>query len=146
MTAPLKVYTGTHDDDAEHFARLKRCKWGAWKFLLAGEWSASPFHQGRHRFYVASTRDRRYWALLTRGFPKRIIAVAQVETEVRLEKVAGEMLRIVKKRDGDYIDLVHSFGDIDVQQLWIAYTGQEDMPTLKAVLEALHRPMDKGQQ
>tara|TARA_R110002073_G_scaffold277529_1_gene441414 strand:- start:73 stop:384 length:312 start_codon:yes stop_codon:yes gene_type:complete len=80
-------------------------------------------HQGDQRFFIASTPDQRYWALKSMGFPTRIIAIAQVNSEVYLEKIAGQMMRAVADQDGDYIDMIHDFGNVDIDLLWGTYTA-----------------------
>ncbi len=49
---PPVILTYLQDADAKQFARLKRKKWVGWKFLVRGEWSQSPFHQGYTSFFV----------------------------------------------------------------------------------------------
>jgi hypothetical protein len=119
----IRIYTYVCEKDAEEFARLKKQKWGQWDFLVSGEWSQSPYHQGNHRFFIASTPDHGYWALKSTGFPTRIIAIARVQGDLCLEKIAGQMMRAVADLDGDCIEMVHKFGNIDRGLLWDTYTA-----------------------
>lgn len=101
----------------------KKSKWGQWDFLISGEWSESPHHQGDHRFFIASTPDHRYWALKSIRFPTRIIAIAQVNGDVCLKKIAGQMMRAVADQDGDYIDMIHDMRNMNLDLLWDTHTS-----------------------
>jgi len=117
----VTIYTKA---DEERFLRLKRRTSGKWTFLVSGEWSQSPYHQGNISFYIRSSDDNRYWALMSGGFPRRIIAVADAPEDTRLEIAGGEMMRMVRAQDGDYIDLVHESGDIDFEAFWKTYKAK----------------------
>lgn len=122
----MNIYTSYAAGHSEHFLRLKRRTSGDWRFLISGEWSQSPYHQGNHRFYIRSSKDKQYWALLSIGFPNRIIAVAHTPVPTTLEAVAANMMRMVRQHHGDYIDLVHENGDIDGSLLWKLYRAQSN--------------------
>ena len=62
------IYTNIGAYDATEFARLKKRRSEHWDFLISGEWSESPHHEGDHRFFIASTPDHRCWALKSTGF------------------------------------------------------------------------------
>jgi hypothetical protein len=125
----VKIYTCYSREDTSAFKRLKRKKWTGWKFLFSGEWAESPMNQGRCKFYITSTLNKQYWAIMEWGFPKRIIAVAQVQNNRAIEHIAAEMLSDVRRLGGDYIDLVHQHGDIDIEQCWHLYTRPETRNT-----------------
>ena len=109
----IRIVTAYDDGAEEEFARLKRKKWHSWHFVVAGEWSESPFHQGKEKFGVRATADRRFWSLLNVSFPTRIVAVAEVDREVSVEEMAAELMWAVKEKGGPYIDGVHDYGEID---------------------------------
>lgn len=99
---------------------MKRKKWTGWRFLAQGEWSESPFHQGNETFNYTFTEDRRFWALMQRAFPCRILAVAEVEPAQGAEEVLGQMLKTLMNQGGPYIDVVHSHEEdaLDFEELW----------------------------
>ena len=102
----MKIYTFLDEASRSIFERIKRKKKVGWKFLVAGEWSQSPMHQGKTSFYYSHTSDRKFWALLERNFPIRIVAVAEVGPDAVSESVLGEMFRAVREDGGSYIDIV----------------------------------------
>lgn len=109
----IRIVTAYDEGAEKEFARLKRKKWHSSQFIAAGEWSESPFHQGREKFGVRATADRKFWALLNISFPTRIVAVAEVDGDVSVEELAAEMMWAVEEKDGPYIDGFHDFGEID---------------------------------
>ena len=58
------VVTAFDEEARDEFRRLKRTKWASWELVVAGGWSQSPYHQGKQKFAVRSTADRRTRALL----------------------------------------------------------------------------------
>ena len=144
----MKIYTYISSDGAV-FRRLKRKKWASWKFLVSGEWSESPMHQGNCYFYVSYTSDKRYWAVLNRGFPKRIVALAEVNDGSILEEIAAKMLAKVREDDGEYISLMHRHGDINVKRFWSLYRERpkEKQETKEPLIEVDTRipPLDDFQ-
>ena len=48
-----------------------------------------------------------------------------VNDDVCLEKIAGHMMRAVANQDGDYIDMVHDTGNVNLDLLWDTYTDVE---------------------
>lgn len=123
-TSSIRIYTYVCGKDADEFARLEKRKWGQWEFLISGEWSQSPCNQGNLRFFIASTPDHGYWALKRTGFPPRIIAIARVQGDLCLERIAGQMMRAVADPHGDCIEMVHKFGKGDMGLLWDAYAAE----------------------
>ena len=102
----MRIYTFLDEASRDSFERIKRKKKVRWKFLVSGEWSQSPMHHGRTSFFYSYTSDRRFWAILEQGFPKRIVAVAEVDPKCTAESVLGEMLRAVREDGGSYVDIV----------------------------------------
>ena len=58
-----RVVTAFDEEARNEFQRLKRRKWASWELVVAGEWSQSPDHEGKQKFAVRSTADRRTRAL-----------------------------------------------------------------------------------
>lgn len=114
----IRIVTAYDGQGSDELRRLKRRRWGSWDFVVAGEWSQSPYHQGKQKFAVRGTADRRTWALLDVFFPVRIVAVAVADRELSVEEAAGEMMWAVREKDGPYVDGVHDYGDVDPVALW----------------------------
>ena len=117
----LELYTCRETDERRSFRRLSRRASGDWQFLVSGEWSQSPYHQGNCKFYLRSSEDRQYWALLSVGFPNRIIAVARTMQGIAVELVGARMLQASQLAGGDYIDMVDDHGEIDADSFWALY-------------------------
>jgi hypothetical protein len=117
----MDIYTCYVQQQSEQFSRIKRRTSGKWTFLMSGEWSQSPYHQGNQRFYIRNSPDKRYWALLSSGFPKRIIAVAHTPEPREIEEVTAKMMGACKRAGGDYIDLINDSGDLDARKFWNYY-------------------------
>jgi hypothetical protein len=119
----MRIYTVFDEASRSAFDRIKRKKKSGWKFLVAGEWGQSPMHSGNVTFLYSHTDDQRFWALLERGFPKRIVAVADAGPSCVAESVIGEMLRAVREGGGSYIGGVNSATDedIDFEDVWDIY-------------------------
>jgi hypothetical protein len=109
----IRIVTAYDEGAGNELARLRRKKWYSWDFVVAGEWSESPFHEGKEKFGVRATADQRFWSLVNVSFPTRIVAVAEVDREVSVEEIAAEMMSAVKEKGGPYIDGVHDYGEID---------------------------------
>ena len=123
----MEIYTNSALKPGDStFEKMKRKKWTGWNFLVSGEWAESPMNQGNHYFYIANTSDKRYWAILNKKFPKRIIAVAYVENDTPIEEIAAQMLIRVREEGGDYILLEHRHGDIDFKKFWSLYRSQRE--------------------
>jgi hypothetical protein len=122
----VEIYTSYVPEQARACRRLgRRSAEGQWIFLISGEWSQSPYHQGDIKFFVRSSRAEKHWALLVSGFPRRIVATAFTPEPAQLEVVAAAMMRAVKQADGEYIDLVEDYGDdVDGAVLWRLYRGR----------------------
>jgi len=103
------------------FQQLKRKTNGSWTFLLSGEWSQTPYHQGNVKFYVRSSNSNQNWAILSSGFPKRIVVAATFKQSTSVEVASGIMLQTLRKRGGEYFDYVHDVGEIEYQEFWEAY-------------------------
>lgn len=111
----IRIVTAYDNGAADEFARLRKKRWFSRDFVVAGEWSESPFHQGKEKFAVGATADRKFWALLNVSFPTRIVAVAEVDQDVSVEEIAAEMMRAVEEKGGPYIEGVHDWGEIDAE-------------------------------
>ena len=72
------------------------------KALISGEWSETPFNQGKVKFLISHSDDKRAWALLDVSFPNRIIAVAESSSPMTVEEVGALMLRQVQETGGPY--------------------------------------------
>ena len=106
------------------FEQVKRKKRGKWSLLVSGEYCPTMFGGGYNsHFQIASTKDQKYWAILSVRFPKRIIATGKVNCDLPLEEIAGRMLRAVRTKGGESIDSAHEFGDIvsDPELFWKHY-------------------------
>jgi hypothetical protein len=114
-------------DPEGKFSRLKRKKWCGWSFLMSGEWSQTPIHQGNTNFFIAHTADERNWALLHKSFPPKIVAVAEVNSAVSKEEVAALMMRRLADQDGPYIESPHDYGEIDSERFWQIYDSAGDV-------------------
>jgi len=114
------ILTYLQDADARQFARLKRRKWVGWKFLVRGEWSQSPFHQGYTSFFVTRSKDKTCWALLEQTFPRRIVAIAQTCADLSLEEISAAMMHKLASQGGPFIESPHEHGDINSKKLWAA--------------------------
>lgn len=122
----MDVRTAYQEKDRGDFEHYKRRSKGKWEFLASGEWSQSPYHQGKHSFHIRCDSSRRYWALLSVGFPNRIIATAHTLDQQAVEAVAVAMLRAVRREDGgDYINTLDSTGRIDRTLFWSGYRAKE---------------------
>jgi len=120
-SSPIFVLTHMQAAGGEDFSRLKRKKWCGWQFLISGEWSQTPWNQGKNSFFISHTKDKRYWALLDRGFPRRIVAVARVTEALPIEEIAAAMMYRLASHGGEYIELPYDYGDIDPVALWTKY-------------------------
>lgn len=109
------------DMDTTLFNHMKRNISGPWNFLLSGEWSQSPYHQGKVEFHYRNTKDLRNWAILSIGFPKRIAVVATFDEPTELEKACSILLKTLKRRGGEYFDCIDDTGDFDYDQFEEAY-------------------------
>lgn len=128
----LKVHTYCRKEDATDLARIKRTRWQPWVFIVAGEWSQSPVNDGNVWFAAAASADRRRWALMSRGFPTRIAAVAEVDHDLAVEDAAGAMLRRLREDGGEYFDGVHHQNDdLDLDRLTAVYRGKAEVSDRK---------------
>lgn len=108
-------------EDKKLFRSLKAKTSGRWTFLVSGEWSQSPYHQGDLTFLIRRSVDKRSWTVLRSGFQKKIVAAARFDEPASIEFAGSSMLRLLREQDGEYIDYVEEFGDIDKKQFWSAY-------------------------
>lgn len=122
----IRIVTAYDGQESDELRRLKRRKWASWDFVVAGEWSQSPYHQGKQKFAVRGTADRRTWALLDVSFPVRIVAVAVADRELSVEEAAGEMMWAVQAKGGPYVEFFDHYGDIDDDALWRFYDAARD--------------------
>ena len=74
------------DKDTTLFDQMKNKTSGAWEFLLSGEWSQSPYHQGKVAFHYRNTNSKKNWAILSIGFPKRIAVAATFNQLTKIEE------------------------------------------------------------
>lgn len=115
----MKIYTARDNPIDSSFERIKRKKKAGWRFLFSGEWSQSATNQGKTTFFYSHTSDRRYWALLERGFPNRIVSVAETDPASSDESILGAMLRAVRLSRGSCIEALDQFtkSGIDVNEI-----------------------------
>jgi hypothetical protein len=101
------------------FNQLRRKKWTGWEFLASGEWDEGWTYEGTTSFYVSCTKDRQYWALLSRRFPVRIVCVVKVNTEepFRLEKIGAMMMAIYRLKGGEYMSIDYTQDNLDLELL-----------------------------
>jgi len=109
------------DENIRLFKKMKKQTSGSWEFLLSGEWSETPYHQGNVRFYYRASEDRCNWAILTEGFPKRIVVAATFDQPTGLEDACAIMLKTLKRKGGECVDLVDDSRDFDEERFWEAY-------------------------
>jgi hypothetical protein len=114
----MRIYTCYADKKLPAFVAGRRKSSNEWRFLFSGEWSDSPYHEGNVTFYIRSSTDKRFWALLSVGFPSRIVAVAETTTSCVMEEVAAQMMRKTKLDGGPYIRHIHRHGEIRVDRFW----------------------------
>lgn len=137
---PIEIYTCYSPDSKKDFETLKRKTAGRkWAFLVSGEWDQSTYHQGRHCFSVRHSADGTHWAILSNGFPNRIVAAARTSGTVGLEIIAARMLRAVRDHDGDAISLSDEHGDIDFASFWKLYREKTEPAWAEIVLPANFR-------
>src|SRR5687768_817169 len=105
----MEVLTCYSETDQNAFRRMVQRSKADWEFLVAGEWSQSPYHAGNANFSIRCSSDRRFWALMYSGFPKRIIAAASASGDEETEFVAAEMMSACKAAGGAYIDSAHEW-------------------------------------
>lgn len=122
----IRIVTAYDAAAADEFARLRRKRWVSRDFVVAGEWSESPFHQGKEKFAVGATADQKFWALLNVSFPTRIVAVAEVDRDVSVEEIAAELMWAVEEKCGPYIDGVHDYGEVDAEAFLKFYAAARE--------------------
>jgi hypothetical protein len=117
----LRTITYLDAGNEREFTRLKRRKWPAWTFLVKGEWDQDMYHGGTTTFDASgpvACRGGYLYALMVRGFPSRIAAVAESMEQVRLEVAAGAMMMALEDAGGEYVEGVIRWGwGIDVELL-----------------------------
>lgn len=94
---------------------------GRWIKLVSGEWSQTPWNQGKRNFCISYSDDKMAWALLSVAFPSRIIAVATSSCPMTVEEAGALMLRQVQRAGGEYIDDLDENGDIDIDRFLSIY-------------------------
>ncbi len=118
----MNIICYTEEDKLSEFKKLKRKKWEAFDFLMDGEWSESPYHEGDVRFYYSSTPNKKNWAIMEIGFPKRIVCVASLESPMDPIEVLARMLLRLDETGGTYIDLLNDGSDdIDYEKIYWLY-------------------------
>lgn len=95
--------------DPEIFDRVKRRKRQRWHFLLSGEWSQSPYHQGDLTFYYSFNTKKNHCAILQTGYPKRIVAIVDQIKKESDTYVLAYLLYMLKKKDDIYVDYLHDY-------------------------------------
>ena len=100
---------------------LRRKDWKNWSFLVEGEWSESPYHQGYNRFAIGNTADRKFYAIKHIDFPEKIVAVAEVDGDEKFEVIAGQMMKKVREAGGPYVGMPDMFGNFDDDLFWATY-------------------------
>lgn len=109
----LVIVTAYDKAQEKLFRRIKRKKWSKTSHVLRGEWSQSMYHQGNIRFRVRFTEDRRYWALYSEGFGRKIEAVVVANRPTSVDEVTAEAMQAVEDADGPYIDVMVDYEDFD---------------------------------
>jgi len=109
------------DEDKTLFNQMKNQTSGTWHFLLTGEWSQSPYHQGKEEFHYRNTNSKKNWAILSLGFPKRIAVVATFDQPMELEEACSIMLKTLKRRGGEFFDCIDETGDFEYERFEEAY-------------------------
>jgi hypothetical protein len=110
------VITAYDKPNEAGFRRMKRKNWAQEVLAIRGEWSQTIYHQGNVAFSLRATADGRFWALYTRGFGRKIEAVAEAVCEASAEEMAAVMMQAVKDADGPYVDLIDEYGDLDPER------------------------------
>jgi hypothetical protein len=101
----MKIYSQYNNEPV--FNRLRRKKWGGCDFLVAGEWSQSPYHQGNITFHFALNLKGDYCALLINGFPRRVECIAQFDADETMPEVLGTMMHHLRCHGGSYVEGVY---------------------------------------
>jgi len=109
------------DEDTALFDQMKSKTSGAWEFLLCGEWTQSPYHQGKVEFHYRNTNSKKNWAILSLGFPKRIAVVATFDQPTVIEEACSIMLKTLKRRGGEFFDCIDETGDFEYERFEEAY-------------------------
>ncbi len=109
----LVIVTAYDKAQEKLFRRIKRKQWSKTSFVLRGEWSQSMYHQGNIRFRVRFTEDRRYWALYSESFGRKIEAVVVANRPTSVDEVTAEAMQAVEDADGPYIDVMVDYEDFD---------------------------------
>jgi hypothetical protein len=104
------------DEDTSLFDQMKNKTSRTWHFLLTGEWSQSPYHQGKVEFHYRNTNNLRDWAILSIGFPKRIAVVATFDQPTEIEEACSIMLKVLKIRRREFLDCIDETGDFDYER------------------------------
>jgi len=98
------------------FLRLKRRRiWESWKFLVSGEWSESPYHQGNHSFFYSISKDGQLMRILHQAFPPTILVIGRRGPQEELGSMATRLLQEINDEYGYYIEFVHHYGELDFE-------------------------------
>jgi hypothetical protein len=140
----LVIVTAYDKAQEKLFKRIKRKKWSKGSYVLRGEWSQSMYHQGNIRFRVRVTEDRRYWALYSESFGRKIEAVVIANRPTSVDEVTAEAMQAVEDADGPYIDVMVDYEDFDPETFCPFRTAARERSRLrraeeKAALEAKYR-------
>jgi len=98
------------------FLRLKRRRiWESWKFLVSGEWSESPYHQGNHSFFYSISKDGQFMRILHQAFPPTILVIGRRGPQEELGSMATRLLQEINDVFGYYIEFVHHYGELNFE-------------------------------
>ena len=106
------MYSSFGGPDPE-FDRLRRKRWYDWQFVLRGEWSESPWHQGNYSFYIAHNKDKTLWAIRETTARTGICIIAATPNGVTdVASLAEVMLEQLADWGGPAVEFVHDYGDL----------------------------------
>lgn len=133
LSFELEIYTkfsAKDEAEFEQFERIRKKRWPNRRFLISGEWAASPINSGNNSLDLLWTNDRTHFALLVRWFPSQIVATAKAPPEIPIEVAGAAMLRRLRELEDacGFIDCVHQYGDFDFRLFWEVYTGRVPTP------------------
>ena len=106
------MYSSFGGPDTE-FDRLRRKRWYDWQFVLRGEWSETPWHQGDYSFFIGHNKDNTLWAIKETAANTGICIIAATPEGVPdLAYLAELMLERLADWGGPAVEFVHDYGDL----------------------------------
>ena len=122
-----RLITFLDGDQREEFARLAANKFGDLTWLVSGEWSQTPWHQGDVEFGFRRCEEHGVWALLQLSDSvdewNRVVVVAEPLPGHTTEQIVAGMMRELRLQHGPYVDLVDRCNedDVDFDAIWDEY-------------------------